>query len=46
MATKKKKEKKEEPIILVTNDDGITAPGIINLVSGKKPWQSSGGSAG
>lgn len=25
-------KKKEEPIILVTNDDGITAPGIRNLV--------------
>ena len=23
---------KEEPVILVTNDDGITAPGIRNLV--------------
>lgn len=29
MATK---SKKEEPIILVTNDDGVTAPGIQNLV--------------
>ncbi|WP_290792515.1 5'/3'-nucleotidase SurE [Flavihumibacter sp. UBA7668] len=29
MATK---AKKEEPIILVTNDDGVTAPGIQNLV--------------
>src|SRR5665213_1456658 len=27
-----KVEKKEKPIILVTNDDGITAPGIRNLV--------------
>jgi len=26
------KKKKDEPIILVTNDDGITAPGIKNLV--------------
>jgi 5'-nucleotidase len=26
------KTKKEEPIILVTNDDGVTAPGIQNLV--------------
>src|ERR1044071_4183633 len=24
--------KREEPIILVTNDDGVTAPGIMNLV--------------
>lgn len=30
--TKKKKTPKEQPIILVTNDDGITAPGIRNLV--------------
>ncbi|KYP13515.1 5'/3'-nucleotidase SurE [Flavihumibacter sp. CACIAM 22H1] len=29
MATK---SKKEEPVILVTNDDGVTAPGIQNLV--------------
>ena len=27
-----KAKKKEEPIILVTNDDGVTAPGIRNLV--------------
>lgn len=33
MATKKK----EEPIILVTNDDGITAPGIRALVEAAKP---------
>lgn len=26
------RKKKEEPIILVTNDDGVTAPGITNLV--------------
>ena len=32
MATKKK----ERPIILVTNDDGITAPGIRNLVEAVK----------
>ena len=24
--------KKEQPIILITNDDGITAPGIKNLI--------------
>lgn len=29
-------KKKEEPIILVTNDDGITAPGIRNLVEAVK----------
>lgn len=29
--------KKERPIILVTNDDGITAPGIRNLVEAAKP---------
>ncbi|MGC4102652.1 5'/3'-nucleotidase SurE [Ferruginibacter sp.] len=32
MATKKKKE----PVILITNDDGITAPGIKNLVEAVK----------
>ena len=30
------KEKKEKPIILITNDDGITAPGIRNLVEAVK----------
>ena len=30
--TKKTSRKKEKPVILVTNDDGITAPGIRNLV--------------
>ncbi len=30
------KRKKEEPIILITNDDGITAPGIRNLVEAVK----------
>ena len=29
-------EKDEAPIILVTNDDGITAPGIQNLVEAVK----------
>ncbi len=29
-------EKKEKPIILITNDDGITAPGIRNLVEAVK----------
>jgi 5'-nucleotidase len=29
-------KKKEEPIILITNDDGITAPGIKNLVEAAK----------
>ena len=33
MATKKK----EQPIILITNDDGITAPGIKALVEAAKP---------
>jgi len=28
--------KKEEPIILITNDDGVTAPGIRNLVEAVK----------
>lgn len=32
----KAKRIKEEPIILITNDDGITAPGIINLVEAVK----------
>lgn len=29
-------KKKEQPIILITNDDGITAPGIKNLVEAAK----------
>ena len=28
--------KKEQPIILVTNDDGITSPGIKNLIEAAK----------
>lgn len=32
----KAKKKKEQPVILVTNDDGITAPGIRNLVEAVK----------
>src|SRR3954451_22117493 len=28
--------KKEKPVILITNDDGITAPGIRNLVEAVK----------
>ncbi|KIC90411.1 5'/3'-nucleotidase SurE [Flavihumibacter sp. ZG627] len=32
----KAKRIKQEPIILITNDDGITAPGIINLVEAVK----------
>lgn len=32
----KKKAKKEEPIILVTNDDGVSAAGIKNLVEAVK----------
>lgn len=31
-----KSRKKEKPIILVTNDDGVTAPGIRNLVEAVK----------
>ncbi|HEY0733052.1 MAG TPA: 5'/3'-nucleotidase SurE [Chitinophagaceae bacterium] len=31
-----KEEKKKRPVILVTNDDGITAPGIQNLVEAVK----------
>jgi 5'-nucleotidase len=39
--TKKSKEvtisaKTEQPVILITNDDGITAPGIMNLVEAVK----------
>ena len=30
------KKEKEQPIILITNDDGITAPGIQNLVEAVK----------
>jgi 5'-nucleotidase len=33
---KKKIVKKDEPIILITNDDGVTAPGIRNLVEAVK----------
>lgn len=36
MAKAKKKEKKEQPVILVTNDDGVAAPGIMNLVEAVK----------
>lgn len=35
-AAKKATKKKEKPVILVTNDDGITAPGIRNLVEAVK----------
>jgi 5'-nucleotidase len=35
MPSKKSKQKKE-PVILITNDDGITAPGIKNLVDAVK----------
>ena len=27
---------KEKPVILITNDDGVTAPGIMNLVEAVK----------
>jgi 5'-nucleotidase len=33
---KAKAKKKDQPVILVTNDDGITAPGIRNLVESVK----------
>src|SRR6476659_6587468 len=32
----KAKTKKSKPVILITNDDGITAPGIMNLVEAVK----------
>ncbi len=38
-AAKKKtggNSKKERPVILITNDDGVTAPGILNLVEAVK----------
>src|SRR3982750_2424564 len=35
-AVKKEKEEEEQPIILITNDDGITAPGIQSLVESVK----------
>jgi 5'-nucleotidase len=31
-----KSKRKEPPVILVTNDDGITAPGLVNLVESVK----------
>lgn len=34
MATQAKKKK--QPVILITNDDGITAPGILNLIEAVK----------
>lgn len=30
------KRRKEKPVILITNDDGVTAPGILNLVEAVK----------
>jgi len=33
---KASRQKKEQPVILVTNDDGVTAPGIRNLVEAVK----------
>ena len=36
MAKKKKAAKAAKPVILITNDDGITAPGIHNLVEAVK----------
>lgn len=35
-SSKKASVKKEKPVILVTNDDGVTAPGISNLVEAVK----------
>ena len=37
-------EQKERPIILITNDDGITAPGIRNLVEAVKELGKSSSS--
>ena len=34
--TPKASVKKEKPVILITNDDGVTAPGIMNLVEAVK----------
>lgn len=34
--TQKASVKKEKPVILITNDDGVTAPGIMNLVEAVK----------
>lgn len=34
--TRKASVKKEKPVILITNDDGVTAPGIMNLVEAVK----------
>jgi 5'-nucleotidase len=36
MPSKKKSANKKKPVILITNDDGITAPGIRNLVDAVK----------
>src|SRR5213592_1305546 len=35
-ARKKTGNNKERPVILITNDDGVTAPGIMNLVEAVK----------
>ena len=34
--TKSRRFGKEKPVILITNDDGVTAPGIMNLVEAVK----------
>jgi len=34
--SRKASVKKEKPVILITNDDGVTAPGIMNLVEAVK----------
>ena len=36
LMAKAKAKKKDQPVILITNDDGITAPGIKNLVEAVK----------
>lgn len=36
LMAKAKAKKKDQPVILITNDDGITAPGIRNLVEAVK----------
>jgi len=36
VSTKVTRTKKEKPVILITNDDGVTAPGILNLVEAVK----------
>jgi len=42
----KKISAKNKPVILITNDDGVTAPGIRNLVEAVKDLQDRGGGTG